>query len=100
VRKITPQTTYSRGVTEQPQQPQAPAPEPVALDPPMVPFAIGGIVLWAVAGLVLLPFRHDLQARGHGSWLSICLAGFMMGFVGLAVMIKHDANRRKRLAGD
>jgi hypothetical protein len=75
-----------------------PPPELEPLDPPMVPFAMGGIVLWALAGLVMLPFRRELEARGHGSWLAICLAGFLLGFVGLAVMTKHDANRRRRRA--
>lgn len=65
----------------------------------MVPFAVGGIVAWAVVGLALLPFRDQLQVHGHGSWLSICLAGFLLGFVGLAVMLRHDANRRRRRAG-
>jgi hypothetical protein len=62
----------------------------------MVPFAIGGMVVWAVVGLVLLPFRDTLDAHGHGDWLAICLAGFLWGFPGLAVMIRHDANRRRR----
>jgi len=63
----------------------------------MVPFALAGIALWAVAGLALLPFRDALEAHGHGNWLAICLAGFLWGFLGLAVMIRHDANRRRRL---
>jgi Protein of unknown function (DUF2530) len=66
----------------------------------MVPFAVGGIALWALAGLVLLPFRAELAAHGHGSWLWICVAGFLLGFVGLAAMIKHDANRRRRRAAE
>jgi hypothetical protein len=64
-------------------------PEP--LDPPMVPFAVAGIVAWAVAALVLLPWRQT-----HGSWLWICVAGVLWGFVGLAAMLRHDANRRRR----
>jgi hypothetical protein len=64
----------------------------------MVPFAVGGIVAWALAGLVLLPFRAWLDAHGHGSWLKICLAGFLWGFVGLVVMIRHDRHRRARRA--
>jgi hypothetical protein len=64
----------------------------------MVPFAVGGIVAWAIAGLVLLGFRGTLAEHGHESWLSICLAGFLIGFPGLAVMLKHDANRRRRRA--
>jgi Protein of unknown function (DUF2530) len=71
---------------------------PAALDPPMVPFAVAGIVVWAVVGLALLPFRHTLDAHGHHSWLPICLAGFLWGFLGLAVMIRHDRNRRRRRA--
>jgi hypothetical protein len=63
------------------------------LDPPMVPFAVGGIVAWAVAGLVLL------LLGAPSDWLWICLAGCLVGFPGLAVMIKHDANRRRRHAG-
>ncbi len=68
------------------------------LDPPMVPFAIGGIVVWAVLGLVLLGFRPTLVEQGRDEWLWICLAGFLWGFPGLAVMIRHDANRRRRRA--
>jgi Protein of unknown function (DUF2530) len=80
---------------------EPPVPAPVRpLDPPMVPFAVGGIVLWAVAGLALLPFRDTLEAHGHGSWLAICVAGFLWGFPGLAVMIRHDANRRRRRANE
>ena len=72
------------------------ADRPAALDPPMVPFAVVGIVIWAVVGLALLPFRDTLDAHGHGDWPAICLAGFLWGFPGLAVMIRHDANRRRR----
>ncbi|MFI6762750.1 DUF2530 domain-containing protein [Micromonospora sp. NPDC050417] len=77
---------------------QQPRPEP--LDPPMVPFAVGGIVIWAVVGLVLLIFFRDwLTEHGHQDWLWTCLAGFLVGFPGLAVMLRHDANRRRRRAG-
>ncbi len=62
----------------------------------MVPFAVGGVVAWAVIGLALLPFRQRLAAGGHGSWIGICVAGFAWGLVGLAVMVVHDRNRRRR----
>lgn len=62
----------------------------------MVPFAVAGIAVWAIAGLALLPFRQRLSAAGHGSWLSICVAGVLWGLLGLAVMLRHDANRRRR----
>jgi uncharacterized protein DUF2530 len=66
-------------------------PDPKPLDPPMVPFAVAGTVAWVVAALVLLPWRQT-----HGSWLWICLAGVLWGFVGVAVLLRRDANRRRR----
>ena len=60
----------------------------------MVPFAVAGIAVWAVVGLVVLIFFPD----GHENVLWTCLAGFLLGFPGLAVMLRHDANRRRRLA--
>jgi Protein of unknown function (DUF2530) len=62
----------------------------------MVPFALGGLIGWALAGLVLLLFRDELARNGHTDWLWVCLAGFLLGFPGLAVMLRHDANRRRR----
>ncbi|HET6214037.1 MAG TPA: DUF2530 domain-containing protein [Micromonosporaceae bacterium] len=55
----------------------------------MVPFAVVGIGIWAVAGLAL-------WVAGRTDWAGICLAGFLWGFVGLAVMLRHDANRKRR----
>jgi membrane protein DedA with SNARE-associated domain len=63
----------------------------------MVPFAVAGIVIWALVGLVLLIFFRDwLADNDHTDWLWTCLAGFLLGFLGLAVMLRHDANRRRR----
>jgi hypothetical protein len=59
------------------------------LDPPMVPFAVAGLVVWAVLGLAL-------WAGGRTAWAQICLAGVVWGLAGLLVMIRHDANRRRR----
>jgi hypothetical protein len=59
----------------------------------MVPFAVGGLVIWALVGLALLAFG------ARPEWVWICVAGFLLGFPGLAVMIRHDANRRRRRAG-
>src|SRR5690348_16068386 len=68
------------------------------LDPPMVPFALGGMALWLVAGLILLPFRHTLSAHGHTDWLWICLAAFLLGFPCWYVVGRHDRHRRERRA--
>jgi hypothetical protein len=65
----------------------------------MVPFAAGGMAAWGVAGLVLLLLRDRLADAGHTNWLWICLAGFLLGLPGLAVMLRHDADRRRRRAG-
>jgi hypothetical protein len=56
------------------------------LDPPMVPFAVAGIVAWAALGLVT-------WASGRDGWAQICLAGVLWGIVGLLVMLRHDAKR-------
>ncbi|GAA1827486.1 hypothetical protein GCM10009682_53480 [Luedemannella flava] len=71
-------------------------PEVKPLDPPMVPFAVAGIIAFAIAFVVLFLFRDTLKANGHEDWLWIALAGFLWGFPGLAVMFRHDANRRRR----
>ena len=60
------------------------------LDPPMVPYAVGGIVAFVIAGLVVW------IADGPQRWVQICVAGVLWGLVGLASMIRHDRNRRAR----
>jgi hypothetical protein len=62
----------------------------------MVPFAVVGIVIWAVLGLGLLLGYGWLHRHGHTDWLWTCVAGFLLGFPGLAVMIRHDRHRRAR----
>nr|WP_268244334.1 DUF2530 domain-containing protein [Pilimelia terevasa] len=64
-----------------------------ALDPPMVPVAVAGLVAFGGTGLTLLLFRDWLEAHGHGDWLWICLAGFLLGLPGLALMVRHDRRR-------
>jgi len=66
----------------------------------MLPFALGGTAVWALVALALLPFRGRLEAAGHGSWLWICLAGILIGFVGVAVMRRYDVGRRRRRRED
>ncbi len=67
-------------------------PRPEPLDPPMVPFALGGIAAFAVVGVILL------LAGAPDRWLWTCLAGVLSGIPGLLTMLKHDANRRHRRA--
>jgi hypothetical protein len=63
-----------------------------ALDPPMVPFALGGMAAFAVAALVVLVLQ------GPAEWLWTCVAGVLLGIPGLLTMLRHDANRRRRRA--
>jgi hypothetical protein len=82
----------ARGETVPPPAGESAPPPLKPLDPPTVPFAIGGMIVWLIAWIVIyFGFRHD-----HPSWPDICVAGFFLGFPGLAVMIVHDRNRRAR----
>ncbi len=58
----------------------------------MMPFAVGGTVLWAVAGLILLVFRAQLAGRTE--WLWTCLAGVIAGVVGSLTMYLRARRRR------
>jgi Protein of unknown function (DUF2530) len=66
------------------------------LDPPMVPFVLTGMVFWLALALLSLVVSDDLEARGQGRWLSICVAGFIVAIPGLGLMIIHDRNRARR----
>ena len=57
---------------------------------------VGGLIVWLILGLVLLGFRSTLIEQGREGWLTICLAGFLVGLPGLALMLVHDRNRRRR----
>nr|WP_051366321.1 DUF2530 domain-containing protein [Hamadaea tsunoensis] len=58
----------------------------------MTPFAVGGTALWALAALV------TWLAGADSSTVWICVAGFLMGFPGIAAMIRHDKRRAARKA--
>jgi Protein of unknown function (DUF2530) len=53
-----------------------------------------GASLWLVALLLLLPFQDSLQDQGHGWWLWTCVAGLVIGLIG----VEHCRRRRGRLA--
>lgn len=62
------------------------------LDPPMVPFAVGGMVVWAIVALIFW------LAGASDNLVWIAVAGLIWGVPGLLTMIRHDANRRRRRA--
>jgi hypothetical protein len=73
---------------------QAPVP---ALDIDGLAVVTVGTAIFGVAS-VILAFAYDwLAAQGHGSWLQISLAGFVLGLVGLAYCWRR--RRRRRAAG-
>jgi hypothetical protein len=85
---------YAAVVSSQP----APQRQLTPPDPPTVPFALGGMAIWAIVGLVMLGFHNTLAAHGHTDWLWVSLAGFLAGIPGLLTMIVHDRHRRERRA--
>jgi hypothetical protein len=48
-----------------------------------------GTVLWFVAFVALLPFYGWLGRHDHRIWLWTCLAGWLLGLVGSALMLRH-----------
>ena len=63
------------------------------LDPPMVPFVLVGMGIWALLALALLPWRD-----AHGEWIRICVAAIIVALPGLGLMVIHDRNRARRRA--
>jgi hypothetical protein len=54
------------------------------LDLSGIPSVITGIVAWAIAFVVLLIFRDELKKNGTEWWLWVTVAGFGLGWIGLA----------------
>lgn len=45
---------------------------------------IVGIIAWAIAFVIVLIFRDDLKRNGDDWWLWVTVAGFGLGWIGLA----------------
>ena len=50
---------------------------------------MAGTALWFVAFVVLLPFYDWLGTHHHRLWLWTCLAGWVLGLLGLLIMVRH-----------
>jgi hypothetical protein len=70
------------------------------LDLPMVPFVVGGLIVWLIVAVILAALHTSLAEQGRGEWLRISIAGFLVGLPGLALMLVHDRNRRRRRAAN
>ena len=55
-----------------------------------------GTVLWAVALVVTLLARDTLQDDGRTWWVWTCVAGVVLGLLGLVVTVR----RRRRLSAE
>jgi uncharacterized membrane protein YfcA len=55
-----------------------------------------GTAVFFVAFVVLLPFSARLRAHGHEIWLWTCLAGWLLGILGILLSVKHRREGRTR----
>jgi hypothetical protein len=75
------------------------APQPLEpYDPPLLPYALAGMAVWAVTGLALLLAQDWLVDTGRESWLLICAGGFVWGIPGTLFMLRRDRRKRDRAA--
>jgi hypothetical protein len=55
-----------------------------------------GTAIWVLGFVVLLPFWGWLGHHDHRIWLWTCLAGAVLGLVGLFLVRKHRGEGRTR----
>lgn len=55
---------------------------------------IMGTALFFVAFIVLLPFFGGLGTHHHRVWIWTALAGWVLGLVGLAILVRHRREGR------
>jgi hypothetical protein len=67
---------------------------PAAVRADARPVVLVGTSLFFLGFLVLLPFWSWLGEHGHRVWLWTCLAGWLLGLVGWALMGKHRREGR------
>jgi Protein of unknown function (DUF2530) len=60
--------------------------DPEKLDVDGVPMVVIGTVLWGIALVLTIVFRHTLSDHHHGWWVWTCLAGFTLGLIGIPYM--------------
>lgn len=53
-----------------------------------------GTTLWFIAFVALLPFYGWLGRHDHRIWLWTCLAGWVLGIIGLLLIMRHRREGR------
>lgn len=90
---LTPGGTVNKIMTDPPSTPQPlTTPTPVAVDSRRV--VLIGTAIWALGFVILLPFYGWLGRHDHRIWLWTCLAGALLGLVGLVLVRKHRGEGR------
>lgn len=72
-------------------------------DDPLAPLDVDGVAavgigtaVWAGLTLLTVLLRDRLESAGHGWWRGVCVAGLLLGLVGLAIVLTR--RRRARSA--
>lgn len=79
-----------------PKTPLRPAPPPYEAND--VAIVGTGTALWFLGFVVLVPFQGWLSDHGHGTWPWICLAGGLLGLIGLKYCTARRAAIRRARA--
>jgi hypothetical protein len=66
---------------------------PIEVD--MFKIVVVGTVLYAIAFVVLLPFRTSLGNAGHGRWPWVALSGVVLGLIGLVLTYRRARRLQK-----
>src|SRR3954447_6894405 len=90
-----PRPPYAVGVSETKPQGSPPLDQREPLDPPLTPFAIAGLVIFALLGLGFLLAHDWLVDTGRENWFWICVSGFLWGIPGLLFMRAYDRSRKR-----
>ena len=69
-------------------------PEPVQVDSWRV--VAVGTAIWFAGFVVLLPFYGWLGRHDHRIWLWTCLAGWILGLIGLPLVRRHRGQGKTR----
>ena len=67
--------------------PELVTPPPVRINARRI--VVIGTALWFVAFVALLPFYNWLGRHDHRIWLWTCLAGWILGLIGVAILLRH-----------
>ena len=65
-----------------------------ALDVDGVGAVMVGTALWAIALVVTVALRPQLQQAGNDWWVWVCLSGTVLGLIGLPYVVRRRAAYR------